>query len=116
MPEHDARAQFLQDLIAVRGPISDLANQINEFPWDCDSELATVQAADLTSALRRFLRGELTARDIEAWADLIECRDDVAYASPDLQEVVHALATPEISEPLTHDLARRIIADYDETV
>jgi len=63
-------------------------------PFDCDVELLEISRLDLTLVLNKFLAHEISADDLEMWANFIECRDDLKYEA--IEDFVYALANPEL--------------------
>lgn len=61
----------------------------------------------MASVLQEYLRGEVSTEDIEGWASLIECRDDIDYE--ELADIVFRLATPEIHDKFDKTVAAKII-------
>lgn len=47
---------------------------------------------DLTDILARWSSGQMTAEDVEEWANAIECRDDVDFENEEVSEVISELA------------------------
>lgn len=115
MPTDTEREHVLTDLVELCGPLPELAARLSTFPWDCEQELVLLQPAHIASVMHRYIAGELSASKVGEWADLIECRDDVGFGSGTLKETVYRLANQTIEGALTHDLARIIADDYDET-
>jgi hypothetical protein len=109
------RATALADLVAFRRPLSELAERVAQFPFHCDEELVCVTMLDVLAVLRRYLAGELTATDLEAWAVAVEMRDDLGYA-PEVVDVLFHLSTPEINRAITPALAQELIERYDSAV
>lgn len=62
------------------------------FPLDGQVELVKVTKDDLVYVLHKFLLKEITADDLELWANFIECRDDLNYA--EIEDYIYALANP----------------------
>jgi hypothetical protein len=56
--------------------------------------LLEVSKLDLTLALNKFLANEITADDLEMWANFIECREDLNYE--EIEDYIYALANPEL--------------------
>ena len=83
-----------------------------EFPWDIDAPLVTLTARDVAIILQRYVSGEITAREVEYWADLLEVRDDVEFdeiPNEQVQEAVHFMANPLLHGDLTEAAAREWI-------
>ncbi len=84
---------------------------LRAYGWDSDEELVLLSAADARRILERYLTGELSAQQVEYWAELLEMRDDVGFEerqSAELRRLISVLANPEINEPLTPALAIRL--------
>jgi hypothetical protein len=104
---HD-RSSRLEDLIALRGPVRVLVSEMAAFPWDSEKVLAVLTRSAVSSILSRFLNGELTALECREWAEALIGRDDLAFeAGQDglIKSLLFTLSTPEITRPLTSDLA-----------
>lgn len=71
------------------------------FDWD-GPPLATLRREDVLAILARWNAGKLSAQDIEAWANLIEVRDDLDHDPNDelVAAAVFDLANPELQGPL----------------
>lgn len=103
------RRKAVSNLIQCNAPLPELAAGIRKFPWDCDEELVELDQWDIGRALDRFVEGELTAKDIEDWANLIEGRDDIKFASDEVLETIHWLANPYLEGVLTEDSANKYL-------
>ena len=80
---------------------------IQEYPWDCESELYLLTKADVLSVFNRFLFNELTSEQLFHWATFLECRDDFGYEAKDenlLSEIIFLLGNPEINYPINEEL------------
>ena len=93
------RRALLVELIKLRRPVTVIREELSRYEWD-SPEVVRMRAADIVEVLDRFLEGDLSAEDIETWADAIECRDDVDY--DEVKDVVWELANPAI----THSFGR----------
>lgn len=102
------RTDLLKDLLEYKGNISFLSKALQTFSWDSE-ELVQFRVAQLATILNRYISGELTATDIESWANLIECREDIGYESAALKEAIHDLANPALSAPLNHSEAKKLL-------
>jgi hypothetical protein len=88
----------------MTGPLEETVAALREFPWDSDEELVTLTAGHVVEVLRRCCAGELTAREVEDWADAVEMREDLGFEdSPDerAQDAVNFLANPLLNGELT---------------
>ena len=105
-----SRADVLVDLIEFRRPIDAAVNAIAALDWDSDQPLVVLRCHHVRELLGRFEGGKVSAAEVEAWAEALECRDDVGY-EPDydrqLREFLFQASTPELNEPISSDFARR---------
>ena len=106
----DSRRSTLEDLFALRRPLAAVRTQLAEHPWDSKQELVTLLPVHVVGVLDRFAAGEITAADVEAWAEAIECREDVALANEVVAQALFRLANPLINEPITLASAARMVA------
>jgi hypothetical protein len=110
------RASLLQRIVRYELPIEDTIAMLRAYGWDARAELVRLSATDALRILERYLSGELSAKQIEHWAELLELRDDVGFedrSSGELRRLIFVLANPEVNEPLTPALAirlRRVLA------
>ena len=109
----DERTDALTDLVALRRPLGDALAAVRALPWDSDVELVVVGPSDVRSVLQRFLRREVTAEGVEQWADALESRDDVAVDPRVPDDLLHALATPELEGVLTPPRAEELVAELE---
>jgi hypothetical protein len=106
-------ATILVDLLSLRIPLDEAIAAVRALPWDSADELAVLDRAAARSALHRYRSGELTAENLEAWAEAIEGRDDVGFEpghEEALSEFVFETANPSLAEALTDHYAAGWIA------
>jgi hypothetical protein len=105
------RASLVQRLVRYELPIEDTVAMLRAYGWDSDAELVVLTGTDAIHILERYLAGELSAKQVEYWAELLEMRDDVGLEERqegELRRLISVLANPEINEPLTPVLAVRL--------
>lgn len=99
-----SRTELVEALIAFREPLESLWAELRQYGWDCEEELAVLNPEDVIAVLSRFISGDISANDVEAWANLLECREDIGFAAgheEPLGEAVYWLANPVINYPIT---------------
>jgi hypothetical protein len=99
------RAATLEALVKISMPISEAISRLAEFPWDSESELVLLTPEDFFHVLSSFKRGSLSAAEVEDWANALECRDDVGFATSQARELLHELANPLLTQPLSGERA-----------
>jgi len=105
------RRSILESLIRFERTIGQLRSELISLPWDTDLELVTLRRTHLQTVLKRFLTGELSPEIIEEWANMVEGRDDIAFEGGrhgPTAEVVHTLANPLLTQPLTFERAKSL--------
>jgi hypothetical protein len=107
------RKQLLQSLLAFNAPVANVMEPLKKFGWDSETELVTLTRDDIASVLKRYLSSELSASDVEDWANALEIRDDVGYEvgyEDLLSDVVFDLANPALNGLLNLKVAQELIA------
>ena len=103
-----SRKELVERLVRFDAPLAPTLSALQEFGWDCDEPLATLDAASVRGVLQQFLSGRLTAGDVEAWADAIECRDDIDCSR--FRDIIHELANPLLTPALTPATAQELLS------
>jgi len=89
------RQQLLQALLTFDEPLNLIAQELAQFEWDHEGEPVLVAPLHIVSILNRFLSNQLNAKQVEEWANMIECREDLDYESENqkqLEQVIYELA------------------------
>jgi hypothetical protein len=106
------RAEILQELARFETPTEPLLQELLSFGWDwSDAPLLVLSKADLLRVIDRFLAGQISAAQLQQWAENLEEREDVAFDESDaelLGGIFFRIATPMINEPLAHDVVQRM--------
>ena len=106
------RAEILRELARFETPIEPLLQELKSFGWDWSgAPLLLLTKADLFRVIDRFLAGQISAAQLQAWAENLEVREDVAFDEREaelIDGILFRIATPMINEPLTHDVVQRM--------
>jgi hypothetical protein len=92
-------------LIQFKLPIQQSISDLAQFEWDSEIELVSLEAAQIQNALQLFIQGAISASEVEAWANAIECRDDIKIEPSLANEVLHELANPYLTHSLSVERA-----------
>ena len=106
------RAEILQSLLELRMPLSRICALLQAVSWDSEAKLATLTPQHIVAVLSRFVAGEVSADDVEHWANLLECREDIAFPKMkdmEVADVILELANPLLFEPIAIGMAHRWI-------
>lgn len=104
------RREAVLDLVEWRGDLRDSIAAVREYPYDSEVPLVTLQAEHIRRAMQRYLGGDITAAELEAWAEVVEGRDDIEYFEPhedEISEALFRLSTPELNSPLSKEVAEK---------
>ena len=110
------RLAVVSDLLELAKPLDEIAKQIAAMDWDYEGTGVGLQRQHLRTMLHRFLENLITSVDIEAWANLIEGREDVYFCGDGeerIEEVLHELANPLLTQPLDRNRARELLVCLD---
>lgn len=113
-----SRTQLLANLLNYSHPIEHTLTGLRQFSWDAEAALIILSRNHLIQLLERYLRGDFANSDVEVWANAIEGREDIDYESGHedaLQEIIHTLANPILTEPLDNELAGRLLKTLHDT-
>jgi hypothetical protein len=106
------RAKVVKSLIEFSSPIDTIANRIHQFDWDYEGPVVELRSTHVADVLRRFIKAELSASEIEKWAELIEGREDISfeeYHRDWIDAVIHELANPSLTERLDFGRAKELL-------
>jgi hypothetical protein len=101
----------LKNLVQLSKPLNVLSKELAELDWDYEGEPFIVKISHIKSVLGRFLSGEIDEKDIEDWANLLECREDIEYEQAvhtQLEEIVYTLANPALEGDITLKSCKKI--------
>lgn len=109
-PENQRRRDTLVDLIELRVPLSEGVAAVRRLRWDSDNDLVFLSSANVVTALRKYLHGDLSAVDLESWANALESREDIGVEpgkEESLRAFVFETANPALAAPISDDYAHR---------
>ena len=107
----DPRACLLRKMLAYELPIEPTIESLAALPYDCDTDLVLVTPNDIIRIIDRHASGEMSADQVVEWADFLEIRDGVGFASPHgdrLKEIVWQLANPLINGEITPAVVKEL--------
>jgi hypothetical protein len=114
------RAEILQELARFETPTEPLLRELRSFGWDwSDAPLLVLKKADFLRVVDRFLAGQISAAQLQEWAENLEEREDVAFDESEgelLDDIFFRIATPEINEPLTQEVVQRMRHELTRSV
>ncbi|MDZ7644944.1 MAG: hypothetical protein U5K76_12455 [Woeseiaceae bacterium] len=110
------RFDVLRDLVAFNKPASVLAESLSKLDWDYEGQPLIVMATQVQEVLKRFLADECSAQELEDWANLVECREDLEFEEKkqdQIANVIYCLANPVLEGEITADSCKALIDTLD---
>jgi len=102
------RLTVLMSLVEFDVPVAELAKRVNEIHWDDVSDSVVLDSLHLEKIMKRYLAGELSALEVEEWANLLESRNDITMSQP-IRDVVYRLANPVLEGEISAFGAEQIL-------
>lgn len=106
------RKETITSLLEFDSDLGALRDRLSKIEWDSDEQVQC-SPRHVRSVLEQYLAGRRSAEDVEAWANLVEGRDDIDLASA-LREVIFELANPSITQKLSAERARVVVNGLGE--
>lgn len=107
------RVESVRSLVELSHPLDSIAEQLRGFEWDYEGKPVELRPHHLVKILTAFLNDKLADADVEKWANLVECREDIEFegaSSNWIETVIHELANPAITTPLSKVRAKELLA------
>ena len=111
------RLVILKNLVSFSKSVNELSKMLSQLEWDYDEQPLIVNASDVRSVIARFLVGEYTAKELEGWANLIECREDLEFEETcfeAIESAIDSLANPALQGEITSESCRSILTSLEQ--
>ena len=103
----DRRTALLLKLAKFEEPSAPLIEELRHLGWDWSGDpLLVLDAEHFLNIMDRFLSGELSAELVEEWAENLESREDVGFATGRedlLDDMLFCLANPSINYEISRE-------------
>ncbi|HBY9035595.1 TPA: hypothetical protein MI944_29695 [Klebsiella pneumoniae] len=105
-----SRIELLHRLIEASMPIPEAVSRLAELSWDGEEDLVELVPEHCSNVISQFLRGAIAGTEVEAWANAVECREDVKINSSLVGEVLHELANPTLTHCLSPARGKELLS------
>ncbi len=108
----DRRAVLLE-LLTFSNTIDDLKTMLASLSWDYNGSPILFKRSHLLNVLHRYLNKELSESEVESWANLVECREDIDFEenySDELSQMIYQLANPVLEGKLDAKNCKEMIS------
>ncbi|MBW8184293.1 hypothetical protein [Shewanella nanhaiensis] len=102
------RFELLDNLVKFNLTIPTLKEELSKLDWDYCEEPFVVEPIDIRNVIQRYLAGDYSAAQLESWANLIECREDLELEEL-IDNIVYQLANPSLEGEITKDSCKEMI-------
>lgn len=85
--------------------------EIQKYDYDCDSTLFKLTNQIFTDVLSLYINDKVSGKDIEGWANFIECREDLDYEV--FSDQIHELANPYMEGNISINRAKKLIDELN---
>jgi hypothetical protein len=110
----DNKTSILLDLVHFKNNIDTLKNMLSQIGFDSETELVSMSRDDIAEILQRSLDKKISFLEIEEWANLIECREDIGFEDKKTQEMIFKLANPYLYGELDEKQVLNYLNELDE--
>lgn len=108
------RLKALEDLLNFSLTTTELSKNLRSFSWDYDGEPVIILRIHVLDVLNRFIAGEIHSKEIENWANLIECREDLDAEhdfTKEINDVIFKLANPILEGELSIEFCSKLTGE-----
>ncbi|WP_459870158.1 hypothetical protein [Campylobacter concisus] len=110
----DDEIGILLDLIHFKNNIDTLRNMLSQIGFDSETELVSMSRDNIVEILQRSLDKKISFLELEEWANLIECREDIDFEDEKTQEMIFKLANPYLYGKLDEKQVLSYLNELDE--
>ncbi len=108
----ETRTQVLKDLLEYNAPLHTLKNNLLKYGWDADAPYVTLTRLHVVEILKRYIDGVISSSQMESWANMIECREDIeaeeGYETL-VDEAIFQLANPLLTQSITVENCQQLL-------
>ena len=110
----DDEIGILLDLVHFKNNIDTLKNMLSQIGFDSEIELVSMSRDNIVEILQRSLDKKISFLELEEWANLIECREDIDFEDEKTQEMIFKLANPYLYGKLDEKQVLSYLNELDE--
>lgn len=112
--QNNHKTSILLDLVYFKNNIDTLKNMLSQIGFDSETELVSMSRDDIVEILQRSLDKKISFLELEEWANLIECREDIGFEDEKTQEMIFKLANPYLYGELDEKQVLSYLNELDE--
>lgn len=100
------RKKILLNLLEYSDSLENIMLSLRDLSWDFEGEPMIIQKEHVINAINLFVNGKISKEDLERWANLIECRDDLISNEADfpiIDKIIYQLANPVLEGEIDYE-------------
>jgi len=100
------RLDILKNLVYFEKPLQELVCDLSALDWDYHGEPYIVYSGAVATVIERYLDENISAEELEEWANLLECREDLDFEEAKqevLSCIIYDLANPTLQGDITYN-------------
>jgi hypothetical protein len=106
----EGRVEALMKLLEFKWSIKYLKKELSKFSWDVKAPLVTFSKKHLIDSLERTRNGEVAILELEEWANMIECREDIEFDDNKIKQYIFELANPYLYGSITNETIQNMLS------
>jgi len=108
------RLGLVEDLLKNSKPLHKIVAQLATLSWDYEGDCVTLKRMHVFSILERYRLNQLSAEEVEYWANQIESREDIVFEEgweQEIGDVIYQLANPELTRHLNQEQLQSMLVE-----
>ncbi|KKO46416.1 hypothetical protein WG68_06535 [Arsukibacterium ikkense] len=111
------RKKVLLNLLEYSDSLEDIMLSLRDYSWDFEGESIVIHKKHVLNAINLFMNGSISKEDLERWANLIECREDLISDEADafiIDKIIYQLANPVLEGDINYEKCKLQIKMLDD--
>ncbi|KIO37614.1 hypothetical protein [Shewanella sp. cp20] len=107
------RTEALEQIVTFGTDRENAYSALAKYGFDSEVEYFVVSKSVLESVLTMYLTDQITADELEQWANFVECRADLNYEA--IEDYIYAIANPYLVGEINKDKMRKMVQVLNAT-
>jgi hypothetical protein len=109
------KSKVLNDLLNLKRPLLEIQEDLAQLNWDSNDKVCVLDGRKLENILNAYINNNVSNQDLELWANMVECREDIQIDERQknlIKHIIFAMANPylegEINKPSAENFLRQL--------
>jgi len=111
------RSKVLNDLLSLKRPLLEIQKDLAALDWDSNDKLCVLSAEKLENILKGYVNNNVSKQNLELWADMIECREDIQIDKRQeelIKHIIYTLANPSLEGEISKSIVENFLKQLQE--